>query len=100
MCFILSKLIFINIDLYAIGSFSTQIAQSAYDEVKKEVEAEKESKLASGSQDALVSSNRDTWEFMGLKVKPPQVILGVTTGLTDASRRVDTVIADEVRLCL
>ena len=81
-----------------VGSFSTQIAQSAYDEVKKEVEAEKKAKVS--SDNPLSASSADTWEFMGVRVQPPRAVLGLVTGLSEATRRVDTVIADEVSVCL
>ena len=70
-------------------------------DIKKEVEAEKKEKAAAGpSQQAVAGASGDTWEFMGLQVKPPQALLGITSGFSNATRRVETVIADEVSISL
>ena len=92
--------IYIPVYTQYTGSFSTQIAQSAYEEVKKEVDAEKRAKISAEHPNSSNQSSSDTWEFMGLRVKPPKAILGITTGLTEATRRVDNVIADEVCVCI
>jgi hypothetical protein len=69
--------------------------------VKQEVEAEKRAKISSGEHPngLFNESSPDTWEFMGVRVKPPKVVLCIATGLTQATQRVDNVIADEASVC-
>ena len=77
------------------GSLSTQLAESTYNEIKKETDMENQITVANNSS-IVVNGNSSTFDLMGLKMEIPQVARTVFNEFSSAGKRVDSVIEDEV----
>lgn len=80
-----------------IGSLSTQLAESTYNEIKKETEMENQRTVSSNSSMLGNENNNSSFDMMGLKLEIPQVARNIFHEFSNAGKRVDSVIEDEVR---
>lgn len=93
---------FLSYTFHGLGSLSTQLAESTYNEIKKETEKEKDNKnsqIDAGASSIINGSNGNNSsmiDIMGLKLEIPQAVKAISDGFLSAGKRVDSVIEDEV----
>ena len=73
------------------------MAESTYAEIKKETELDKLNNNKNNINNNNNNTENDEIDFMGIKMKIPDIIQKFSIGLTNAGKRIDFVITDEVR---